>query len=293
MLSYISVIEDVPTQGKWIDSIHRIGILDRSKFFSLLLLSTAGMASGLSLGPEGPLVLLAGMIGSSFAVYCRQSILSARVMNLTAVSAAIAGFFGFPMAGALFVLELPHRMGLEYFEAVSPAVSASIVAVVVNQMVTPDDEVSGTFTYPPRTSALHKKVFRIAFIYGCVGLIVGVGYAKGCLFLKKFVHDLFHTHHDDNIEHDKLVDTHVGESVPLMFVDNPKQTTHTPKIKKEKPGWFLSRLNKITQLTTISSEPKRAAVAGMVAGAIVGIICMFVPHSLFWGEAQLQVSLTL
>lgn len=53
------------------------------------------------------------MIGSWLGVLCRQSMLQARVMNLTAASAAIGGFFGFPMAGALFVLELPHRMGLQ------------------------------------------------------------------------------------------------------------------------------------------------------------------------------------
>jgi len=75
------------------------------------------MASGLSLGPELPLVLVSGMVGSFVGTLTRQSVLSARVLNLTAAGAGIAGFFGFPMAGALFVLELPHRMGLQYFEA--------------------------------------------------------------------------------------------------------------------------------------------------------------------------------
>jgi len=288
VLSYINAIMFLPKQGTWIDSLHRIRILEHSKFVHVILISTAAIASGLSCGPEMPLVLSAGMIGSYFAVYCQQSILSARVMNLTAASAAIARFFEFPMAGALFVLELPHRMGLEYFEAVSPAILASIVAVLVNIMVTPDDEISGKFAYPPHTGALHKNVFLIALIYGAIGLIVGVGYAEGCLLLKKLVHDLFHSHHDKNIEHNEPADTCVRISVPLMCVDDPKKITHKPKIKKEKSTWFLSQLNALVKLTSILSEPKRNAVAGMVDGAIVGIICMFVPHSLFWGEAQLQ-----
>lgn len=49
------------------------------------------------------------MVGSFLAVRTHQSVLSARVMVFTAGGAAVGGFFGFPMAGALFVLELPHR----------------------------------------------------------------------------------------------------------------------------------------------------------------------------------------
>ena len=41
--------------------------------------------------------------------------------------------------GALFVLEIPHRMGLQYFEAISPATIASIVAVLCNRLVTGND----------------------------------------------------------------------------------------------------------------------------------------------------------
>ena len=47
------------------------------------------------------------------------------------------------LEGALFVLEIPHRMGLQYFEALSPATIASIVAVLCNRLVTNND-VTGT-----------------------------------------------------------------------------------------------------------------------------------------------------
>jgi hypothetical protein len=43
------------------------------------------------------------------------------------------------LLGALFVLEIPHRMGLQYFEAISPATIASIVAVLCNRLVTGND----------------------------------------------------------------------------------------------------------------------------------------------------------
>jgi H+/Cl- antiporter ClcA len=137
LLSYINasyVDNPVPGQNEWIESLHRVGIMDHKMFFQVVILSTLGMMSGLSLGPEMPLVLAAGMVGSKIALMTKQSVLSARVINLTACSAAIGGFFGFPMAGALFVLELPHRMGLQYFEALSPAVISSIISVIVNRI---------------------------------------------------------------------------------------------------------------------------------------------------------------
>jgi hypothetical protein len=110
-LSWVSVSLPVviPGQNEWIEGVHRQGILDPSAFWYIFLISTGGMMSGLSLGPELPLVLLSGMVGSFLAVRMHQSVLSARVMVLTAGGAAVGGFFGFPMAGALFVLELPHR----------------------------------------------------------------------------------------------------------------------------------------------------------------------------------------
>ncbi len=64
----------------------------------------------LSLGPELPLVLTAGMLGSWLGLACNQSMLQARVLNLTAASAAVGGFVGFSIAVALFVVQTPHLL---------------------------------------------------------------------------------------------------------------------------------------------------------------------------------------
>lgn len=136
ILSYVFVVlpEKIPDQNAWIENVHSRGVQDSRTFGTLFILSTLGMLSGLSLGPELPLVLTAGMIGSKLGLACSQSMLQARILNLTAAGAAVGGFFGFPMAGALFVLELPHRMGLQYFEALSPATISSIISVLVNRV---------------------------------------------------------------------------------------------------------------------------------------------------------------
>lgn len=136
LLSYIFAVlpTKIPDQNEWINSVNLRGVQDSQTFLPLFILSTVGMWSGLSLGPElyvlymcssfakavmkkishnsapfrtrRPLVLTAGMAGSYLGIITKQSMLQARVLNLTAASAAVGGFFGFPMAGALFVLEM-------------------------------------------------------------------------------------------------------------------------------------------------------------------------------------------
>jgi H+/Cl- antiporter ClcA len=285
-LSFIfaSLSTPIPGQNEWIHSLHSRGVQDFDTFGLLFLLSTAGMTSGLSLGPELPLILTAGMIGSWLAVVCKQSMLQARVLNLTAASAAIGGFFGFPMAGALFVLEVPHRMGLQYFEALTPSTIASIVAVLTNRLATGND-VTGYYEYPFLNETLPSHIFKEAIIYGLFGCALGIFYTKAILALKHFVHDLFHDvdvgRDDHNEDNGKASTNSNGLEEMLPLVGAPHQTS---SLKHLSEGNFLRKLLS----GKIAHEPTRAAVTGWLVGLVVGITCIFIPHVMFWGEAQLQ-----
>lgn len=260
--------------------------MDHSRFIPVVVLSTLGMASGLSLGPEMPLVLASGMVGSWIALKTKQSVLSSRVLNLTASAAAIGGFFGFPMGGALFVLELPHRMGLQYFEALSPCVIASIVSVIVNRLVT-QKHVEGYFDYPFLDKSLPSDIYWTAIIYGIFGTFVGWLYAEGCLFCKHWVHDWFHAPHDDHSHapnHDE--DEHKNEKSAL--IGDSMFSEDTLVEKKSNPSLCKKMSTAYSRFFAIHHEPTRAAVAGVMVGIVVGLMCMFLPHQLFWGEAQLQ-----
>uniref|UniRef100_A0A7S2KZS1 Chloride channel protein n=1 Tax=Leptocylindrus danicus TaxID=163516 RepID=A0A7S2KZS1_9STRA len=289
ILAAVTVVLPVPIPGQneWIENLHKYGVMEYDSFLYVLVISTLGMASGMSLGPELPLVLLSGMIGSQLAIMTRQSILCARVLTLTAGSAAIGGFFGFPMAGALFVLEVPHRLGVQYYEAISPSIFSSIIAVLVNRMVT-KDEVKGYFSYPFLEDNLPSHIFYIALLYGVIGSIVGTGYARGAFKLKMTVHDLFHVHdhhdhgHGHGARHDAAsdisslpgVDTEdeplVGKKVIIKVPDEPNSPYER----------FLAFVNK--------REWVRCYILGTIAGFATGMFCMFFPHALFWGESQLQ-----
>ncbi|GKY98563.1 hypothetical protein MPSEU_000813100 [Mayamaea pseudoterrestris] len=284
VLSYLVHVYKMPDQNSWITDVHRRGVQDHTSFVALFLISTASMASGLSLGPELPLVLTASMFGSWIATVCKQSILQARVMSLTAAGAAVGGFFGFPMAGALFVLELPHRMGLQYFEALSPATIASIVAVLCNGFVT-GTEVTGLYKYPFLSPTLPSKIFGNAIIYGFYGALVGTIYVVMVKRCKKFVHNIFRPRDDGEQSHHYTSNESRsvgwdGEFEPLVNGKTLSPTTST----LHGASWWT----KCANYCTIRHGGLRAIVTGACAGALVGWIGVFLPHVMFWGEAQLQ-----
>ena len=274
LLSYIfdSLPTPIPGQNEWIHSLHCGGVQSHETFGLLFVLATAGMASGLSLGPELPLVLTAGMLGSWLGVMCKQSILQARVLNLTAAAAAVGGFFGFPLAGALFVLEIPHRMGLQYFEALSPATIASIISVLTHRLIIGND-VTGYFEYPFLNQSLPSFIFRDAVFYGLFGAALGIGYAKGVLLLKHLVHDLFQFDDHPSSTEEKETHSKPTETAPLLAMPSGLEGTPEPTKRHR---------------VCAPKGPVRAAASGAIAGLLVGVTCMFIPHSLFWGEAQLQ-----
>ena len=199
------------------------------------------------------------------------------------------------MAGAMFVLELPHQMGLQYFEAISPSTIASIVAVLVNRMVT-GNEIKGYFNYPWLADSLPSHLFYIAVIYGLYGAAIGVAYAEGVKKLKTWTHDWFH-HHDDHHGHGGGSSGVITDPTHPLHADGVNgeeskgllsgKTKAQSKKSKKKDSDITSFWKKISSLG-IENEATRAAVIGVLAGALTGIICMFVPHNLFWGEAQLQ-----
>ncbi|KAG7356554.1 voltage gated chloride channel [Nitzschia inconspicua] len=285
ILSYIitAMKTPIPTQDDWIHTLHSRGVEESDTFVPLFLVATAGMASGLSLGPELPLVLTAGMIGSWMGVLFHQSMIQARILNLTAASAAIGGFFGFPIAGALFVLELPHRMGLQYFEALNSATIASIVAVLINRIVM-DSDVTGMFQYPFLNESLPSYIFKDTIVYGLFGGALGILYTLCIKSLKSSFHHLL-----DGCSSSKQFEPNVdldttAETTPLIGgIVEPADFSTRKSHLQEKRSTFCRIFSGL-----IPHKPTRAGFTGMLAGFVVGITGIFLPHVMFWGEAQLQ-----
>jgi H+/Cl- antiporter ClcA len=170
-------------------------------------------------------------------------------------------------------------MGLQYFEAVSPATIASIVAVLTNRLLTGNDA-TGYYVYPFLNESLPSELFMRAIVYGLFGGAVGMFYVKVVLYLKHY--DFFFDNCNGNVQQGPRVSRFkggniVGEGTGLLQSVGDISNQRQESAKKLPP------------LTNhFRREPNRAATLGALTGVLVGIVCMFIPHVMFWGEDQLQ-----
>ena len=98
--------------------------MDPKQTPGMVATSLVSITAGGSLGPEAPLVQINGSLGSWIAEKLNLSLKHTRVMTFCGMGAALAAFFGDPIGGPMFALEIPHRRGLEYYEAIIPAMVA-------------------------------------------------------------------------------------------------------------------------------------------------------------------------
>lgn len=119
-----------------IDRIHDPGKINISKTPAMIVTSLIAITSGGSAGPEAPLVQVNGSFGSWLGDRLKLAKTSVRILTFCGMSAALGAFFGAPIGAALFVLEIPHRRGLQYFEAIAPAIIAAIFSFVVFRLNT-------------------------------------------------------------------------------------------------------------------------------------------------------------
>lgn len=107
------------------------GRIDAKHTPAMIVISLLSISFGGSAGPEAPLVQVNGSGGSTVADRLGLSSDQVRTLTFCGMAAALGAFFGAPIGGALFALEIPHRRGLEYYEALVPASVASLCSYAV------------------------------------------------------------------------------------------------------------------------------------------------------------------
>lgn len=111
-----------------VDNIHVMGGHDdlRGSLRSLVPVSLLCIAAGGAAGPEAPLVQTTGTLGTWVAKRWKFSVENTRVLTITGMAAGFTVLFGAPLGAAIFALEILHRQGLEYYEALLPAILGSL-----------------------------------------------------------------------------------------------------------------------------------------------------------------------
>lgn len=167
-----------------VDNIHVLGGKeDLRELRSLLPVSLLCISAGGAMGPEAPLVQTTGSLGSWLARRGRASRSELRILTITGMAAGFTVLFGTPIGGAFFALEILHRRGMEYYEALVPALVGSLFGYGVHAILT------GVGLRPiwefPEAGSLSLVDFGWALLAGLGGAAIGVAFALGASWLRR------------------------------------------------------------------------------------------------------------
>jgi H+/Cl- antiporter ClcA len=156
-----------------VDNIHVLGgAEDVHRLRPLIPASLLCIAAGGGMGPEAPLVQSTGTFGTWVGTRLNRPLPDVRILTITGMAAAFTVLFGAPLGSALFALEILHRRGLQYYEALLPAVLGSLCGYAVYLGL------SGAGIEPvwsfPSVGTLHAVDL---FTAVCVGVVGALGAA--------------------------------------------------------------------------------------------------------------------
>ena len=161
--------------------VHDVGRLEPKQTPGMIATSLVSISAGGSLGPEAPLVQINGSVGSWIAEKLKLTLEGTRIMTFCGMGAALSAFFCDPIGGPLFALEIPHRRGLEYYEAIIPAMVAGIFSFAVFRLGT-GLEVGGIYNF-----RRFGDLPTLSWIHLGEGLVLGIaGALAGVLFIGIF-----------------------------------------------------------------------------------------------------------
>ncbi len=110
-----------------VDNIHVLGGADQPRrTLPLIPSSLLCVAAGGGMGPEAPLVQTTGTLGTWVGERLGRDRTDVRILTITGMAGGLTVLFGAPLGAALFALEILHRRGLQYYEALIPALIGSL-----------------------------------------------------------------------------------------------------------------------------------------------------------------------
>jgi H+/Cl- antiporter ClcA len=149
---------------------------------SLLPVSLLGIAAGSAIGPEAPLVQTTGSIGSWVGLRLRLSEDELRLLTISGMAAGFTVLLGVPLGSAIFALEILHRRGLEYYEALLPALVGALSGYAVFVAVTRVG--LDPLLHLPPPDDLETGHLLLAVGLGVVGAVLAAAFTYGTQLLR-------------------------------------------------------------------------------------------------------------
>lgn len=166
-----------------VDNIHVLGgARERRGLVTVIPSAIVGIAAGGALGPEAPLVETTGTAGTAVAERLGWDRGQVRVLTITGMAAGFSVLFGAPIGAAVFALEILHREGLEYYEALVPSLIGSVCGLVLYEAVSGYDLFSPLWDLPEVGPATAASVLPVVLVS-----LVGAALAAGFVYLTRLV----------------------------------------------------------------------------------------------------------
>lgn len=167
-----------------VDNIHVAGgPEDIRSVRSLVPISLLCVGAGGPLGPEAPLVTTTGSVASWLGLRAGLDKEPLRVLTITGMAAGFTVLFAAPLGSAVFALEILHRRGLEYYEALLPAAVGSLCGYAVSTLL------SGVGLEPiwriPSPESIGTPDLGYAVLAGVIGVAIGLMFTYLTVWMRR------------------------------------------------------------------------------------------------------------
>jgi H+/Cl- antiporter ClcA len=163
-----------------IKCVHEKGYISMGHVPPMVLASMFSIVGGGSLGPEAPLVAICAALGGfiSRRVFKQNNRNVVRKHTLMGMAGALAAFFGCPLGGSLFALEVNSRFGVEYFEHIVESILCGEVCVCVFRALAGIPIESIWDFYDPKLPYTTPSEVLLGCALGLVGALVAFFFAS-------------------------------------------------------------------------------------------------------------------